>query len=244
MNLQLAGKKALITGSSRGIGKAVARQLAQEGVNCVISAIDEEKLKQTARELNQGTGSALYPVPGSEIYPVLADLRDPDSILNLVEKAAELLGGIDILVNYGTDVIVGEPEKDDLITDDFNGIIRAVAPYMMKNNWGRIINISGIANQNVGSISASTGTDNEDVIQLTKSSSVELGKYGITVNAVYPGVIEMNSTGSLVNAEDIANVVTFLSSPLSVSITGDVIDASGGSNTTVHYRNNKKTLKI
>ena len=156
MNLQLTGKKALITGSSRGIGKAVARQLAQEGVDCVVSSINQEKLLETARELNRATGSSLYPVPGSKIHAVVADLRDPDSILNLVEQAAELLGGIDILVNNGASVIDGEPEKDELITEDFEGIIRAVAPYMMKNNWGRVINISYLAAQNIEHISTNS----------------------------------------------------------------------------------------
>lgn len=229
MNLQLAGKKALITGSSRGIGKAVARQLAQEGVDCVISAIDAEKLNETARELNSRTGNHLFPVPGSSIFPILADLRDPDSILNLVEKAAERMGGIDILVNNGADVSAGEPEKDELITEDFEDIIRAVTPYMIQNNWGRIINISGMADQTIDR--TRTDSDNVDVIHLTKTSSAELGKHGITVNALYPGVTETtHENEQLDKAKNIANVVTFLSSPLSVSISGAVIDASGRPN--------------
>lgn len=226
MNLQLAGKKALITGSSRGIGKAVALQLAQEGVDCVISSVDQEKLRETARELNNVTGSPIYPVPASKIIPVLADLRDSDSILNLVEKAVEHLGGIDILINNGANVTNGMPEKDELITEDFEDIIRAVAPYMKKNNWGRIINISGMAAPHVVS---GNNSDNADVVQLTKSTAVEFKNDGITVNTVYPGDTETKTNEVEGKAEDIANVVTFLASPLSVAITGEVINASGES---------------
>lgn len=256
MNLQLAGKKALITGGSRGIGKAIALHLALEGVDCVICSRNEATLKDTAMELRQETGR--------NIHSIVADLGDPDSISSMVEKAAETMGGIDILINNGARVSGSEPEdfhhiKDELILKDFEEkflgyfrCIRAVAPYMIKNNWGRIINVSGTAARNAGSISA--GARNVSAVHLTKSSSVELGKYGITVNAVYPGVTEtetiknrfpneadlleftkMNSIGRLVKAEDIANVITFLASPLSVSITGDVIDVSGGSSNSVHY---------
>jgi NAD(P)-dependent dehydrogenase (short-subunit alcohol dehydrogenase family) len=256
MDLQLAGKKALITGGSRGIGKAIARQLALEGVDCTICSRNELSLKETARELMEETGR--------NIYPIVADIGDPDSIQHLVEQALVAMGGIDILVNNGARVSGGDPEdfhhiKDELILKDFEEkfmgyfrCIRAVAPYMIKNNWGRIINVSGMAARKAGSISA--GARNGSVVHLTKSVSVELGKHGITVNAVYPGITEtettrdrfpneadlleamkMNSIGRLVKAEEIANVITFLSSPLSVSITGDVIDVTGGTGNAVHY---------
>jgi NAD(P)-dependent dehydrogenase (short-subunit alcohol dehydrogenase family) len=252
MDLQLAGKKALITGGSRGIGKAITRQLALEGVDCVICSRNEITLKETALELSKETGR--------NIYPIVADTRDLDSIQNLVEKAAEKLGQIDILINNGARVSGGEPEdfhhvKDELILKDFEEkfmgyfrMTRAVAPHMIKNNWGRIINISGMAARNAGSLSA--GARNVSVVHLTKSLSVELGKYGINVNAIYPGITEtettgerfpnldvtkVNSIGRLVKAEDIASVVTFLSSPLAVAITGDVIDVSGGAGNAVYY---------
>ncbi|KGR78979.1 SDR family NAD(P)-dependent oxidoreductase [Ureibacillus manganicus] len=224
MNLQLAGKKALITGGCEGIGKAVARQLAQEGVDCVISSSNATTLKETARELFTVTGSHLYPVPGSKIYPVAADLRDPDSILSLVERAAELLGGIDILVNYGSD---GELEDFEDQVRSYSRCIQSVVPYMKKNNWGRIINVNAPTTQSVESISA--------------DEQVELAKYGITVNAVYTGVEEAkttNSIGQLAKPEEIANVITFLSSPLSVAITGEAINVSGGLNKKVQYQNN------
>ena len=256
MDLQLSGKKALITGGSRGIGKAIARQLALEGVDCTICSRNESALKETALELSKETGR--------NIYPIVADMGNSDSILNLVEKAADLMGGIDILVNNGARVSGGEPEdlqhvNDELILKDFEEkfmgyfrCTRAVAPYMIKNNWGRIINISGTAARSAGPISA--GARNVSVVHLTKSSAVELGQHGITVNAVYPAVTvtetirdrypneddlqkmgEMNSIRRLVKAEEIGNVVTFLSSPLSTAITGDVISVNGGAGNTVYY---------
>lgn len=256
LDLQLVGKKALITGGSRGIGKAIARQLALEGVDCTICSRNELALKETAMELRKETGR--------NIYPIVADIGDPQSILHLVEEAANAMGGIDILVNNGARVSGSDPEdfqhvKDELILKDFEEkfmgyfrCIRAVSPYMINNHWGRIINVSGMAARNAGSISA--GARNVSVVHLTKSVSMELGKYGITVNAVYPGitetettrdrypneedlrkVAEMNAIGRLVKAEDIANVVTFLASPLSVSITGDAISVTGGTGNAVYY---------
>ncbi|TVY05399.1 SDR family NAD(P)-dependent oxidoreductase [Paenibacillus cremeus] len=256
MDLQLSGKKALITGGSRGIGKAIARQLALEGVDCTICSRNEVTLKEAAMELSKETGR--------NIYPITADLGDPASILHLVEKAANAMGGIDILVNNGARVSGGDPEdffhvKDELILNDFEEkfmgyfrCIRAVSPYMINKQWGRIINVSGMAARNAGSISA--GARNVSVVHLTKSASMELGKHGITVNAVYPSITEtettrfrfpseedlhkaakMNAIGRLVKAEDIANVVAFLASPLSLPITGDVISVTGGTGNAVYY---------
>ncbi|MED1557831.1 SDR family NAD(P)-dependent oxidoreductase [Bacillus paramycoides] len=257
MDLKLSGKKALIVGGSRGIGKATARQLALEGVDCTICSRNESSLKVTAEELAQETNR--------NIYPIVADTTDPDSILNLVEKSAAAMGGIDILVNSGARVGGFEPEdfnsiKDELILKDFEEkymgyfrCIRAVAPYMIENNWGRIISISGLAAR-IGGNYFSSGPRNASVVHLTKSASLELGKHGINVNAVYPGIVDtemfrnrvtnedalrqmaaLNAIGRLVTVEEIANVITFLTSPLAASITGDVISVTGGIGDTVFY---------
>ncbi|PEX83500.1 SDR family NAD(P)-dependent oxidoreductase [Bacillus cereus] len=257
MDLQLSGKKALIVGGSRGIGKATARQLALEGVDCTICSRNESSLKIAAEELAQETKR--------NIYPIVADTTDPDSILNLVEKSAAAMGGIDILVNSGARVGGFEPEdfnsiKDELILKDFEEkymgyfrCIRAVAPYMIENNWGRIISISGLAAR-IGGNYFSSGPRNASVVHLTKSASLELGKHGINVNAVYPGIVDtemfrnrvtneeavrqmaaLNAIGRLITVEEIANVITFLASPLAASITGDVISVTGGIGDTVFY---------
>ncbi|PFE48298.1 SDR family oxidoreductase [Bacillus cereus] len=257
MDLKLSGKKALIVGGSRGIGKATARQLALEGVDCTICSRNESSLKIAAEELAQETNR--------NIYPIVADTTDPDSILNLVEKSAAAMGGIDILVNSGARVGGFEPEdfnsiKDELILKDFEEkymgyfrCIRAVAPYMIENNWGRIISISGLAAR-IGGNYFSSGPRNASVVHLTKSASLELGKHGINVNAVYPGIVDtemfrnrvtneealrqmaaLNAIGRLITVEEIANVITFLASPLAASITGDVISVTGGIGDTVFY---------
>ncbi|PFN26663.1 SDR family NAD(P)-dependent oxidoreductase [Bacillus cereus] len=257
MDLKLSEKKALIVGGSRGIGKATARQLALEGVDCTICSRNESSLKIAAEELAQETKR--------NIYPIVADTTDPDSILNLVEKSAAAMGGIDILVNSGARVGGFEPEdfnsiKDELILKDFEEkymgyfrCIRAVAPYMIENNWGRIISISGLAAR-IGGNYFSSGPRNASVVHLTKSASLELGKHGINVNAVYPGIVDtemfrnrvtneeavrqmaaLNAIGRLITVEEIANVITFLASPLAASITGDVISVTGGIGDTVFY---------
>lgn len=256
MDLNLTGKRALITGGSRGIGKAIALQLAMEGVDCTICSRNESTLRLAAEELSEQTGI--------NIYPIVADIGNPESIINLVEKAAEAMGSIDILVNNGARVSGGEPEdffriKDELILKDFEEkymgyfrCIRAVAPHMIKNNWGRIINVSGITARMAGNLSA--GPRNVSVVHLTKTTSLELGKHGINVNAIYPTItetetirdrfrndedirkkVENNQIGRLVTAKDIAYVVAFLASPLSVSITGDVISVTGGVGNSVYY---------
>jgi len=257
MDLKLSGKKALIIGGSRGIGKAIARQMALEGVDCTICSRNESSLKIAAEELAQETKR--------NIYPIVADTTSPDSILKLVENSVAAMGSIDILINSGARVGGQEPEdfnsiKDELILKDFEEkylgyfrSIRAVAPYMIRNNWGRIINISGLAAR-IGGSYFSSGPRNASVVHLTKSASMELGKHGITVNAVYPGIVSteafrervtdedalrqleaMNSLGRLITAEEIANVVTFLASPLSASISGDVISVTGGIGNSVYY---------
>lgn len=257
MDLQLSGKKALIVGGSRGIGKATARQLALEGVDCTICSRNESSLQIAAEELAQETNR--------NIYPIVADTTDPDSILNLVEKSAAAMGSIDILINSGARVGGFEPEdfnsiKDELILKDFEEkymgyfrCIRAVAPYMIENNWGRIISISGLAAR-IGGNYFSSGPRNASVVHLTKSASLELGKHGINVNAVYPGIVDtemfrnrvtnedavrqmagLNALGRLITVEEIANVITFLASPLAASITGDVISVTGGIGDTVFY---------
>ena len=190
MDLDLEGKTAIVTGGSRGIGKAIARELAREGVDVVIVARTAEPLEATARELAAETGRRIVPIP--------ADTGDDESVKAMVQHAADALGHLDILVNAAARVAGSTPEPrladvtDDAFWGDMNvkvmGYLRCareVAPYMREQGWGRIVNISGLAARSAGSILASTR--NVAVVALTKNLADELAPYGVTANTIHPG---------------------------------------------------------
>jgi NAD(P)-dependent dehydrogenase (short-subunit alcohol dehydrogenase family) len=266
MDLQLHGKKAVVTGGSAGMGKAIARQLAREGCDVAIGARTEPRLRQAATEIAQETGR--------KIVPITVDTLDAISITDFVRRAAEMLGGIQILANCAARVGGTIPDTMDSITDDqimedfeekflgYYRCARAAAPYMKQAGWGRIINLSGGAGRTPGT-AISTPARNIASVSLTKSLANTLGPFGINVNAIYPGttiteaVLERHRQQAerqgktaddylaelrqrsvirhLVSAEDVAQVVTFLCSPLAVSITGEAISVAGGMNADMHY---------
>lgn len=266
MNLQLQGKKAIVTGGSRGMGKAIARQLAREGCDVAIGARRERPLHVAAAEIAADTGR--------KIAPFIVDTLDSDSISGFVKKAADGLGGVHILANCAARVGGTIPDNMESITDEqivkdfeekFLGYYRCAreaAPYMKQAGWGRIINLSGGAGRTPGT-GISTPARNIACVALTKSLANTLGPFGINVNAIYPGttiteaVLERHREEAkrqgktldayleemrlrsvirhLVTAEDVANVVAFLCSPLAVSITGEAISVSGGVNADMHY---------
>jgi NAD(P)-dependent dehydrogenase (short-subunit alcohol dehydrogenase family) len=265
VDLQLKGKRALITGGSKGIGKAIARQLALEGVDCAIVARTEATLRAAADELAKETGA--------RIIPIVGNTASAESIKQFVDEGAAQLGGLDILVNGAARPSGEIPEDfervtDDLILRDFEEkyvgyfrCARAAAPYMRQAGWGRIVNIGGLATRNAGPISA--GARNASTVHLTKTLAVELGKYGINVNLVHPSttvteryvermtaraknegksfeeVLEQagaaNSIRRVVTSEEIAYVVAFLASPLAIGINGEAIPVTGGAGSNVYY---------
>jgi NAD(P)-dependent dehydrogenase (short-subunit alcohol dehydrogenase family) len=189
MDLELAGKTALVTGGSKGIGKAIARILALEGVDVAISARTPETLYAAAEELTAETGRTIVPVAG--------DISKTDEVDTMVKKAVSALGKLDILVNNAGQaggLAGGSLDKvtDEAVLEDINtkfvGYLRcarAAAPFMQRQGWGRIINIGGLSARQSGSYS--TGTRNIAVVHLSKTLSDELGSAGITVNVVHPG---------------------------------------------------------
>jgi len=191
MDFELAGKTALITGGSSGIGKAIARLLAQEGVDVAIAARTESRLVDAARELTADTGR--------RVVPIVADTRDTASVTSMVGQAVAKLGSVDILVNNAARPGGGGPNpsieaiEDETFNDEMNTKVlgylrcaRAVAPNMKQRGWGRIINISGLAARQSGNAVGSMR--NVAVAALTKNLADELGPFGINVTVVHPGL--------------------------------------------------------
>lgn len=201
MDLELTGKVALVVGGSRGIGKAIARQLAREGADVVIAARDEARLRATADEITRESGR--------RIVPLTVETGSDASVAALVAGAIAAFGRIDILVNCAAQP-GGQtaPPKlgeitDQLFWDDVNVKVlgylrtaRAVAPQMTRQGWGRIINISGLAARNTGSTIGSMR--NVAVAALTKNLADELGPHGINVTVVHPGPTRTERTAGLV----------------------------------------------
>ncbi|MET0864046.1 MAG: SDR family oxidoreductase [Nakamurella sp.] len=260
MDLQLTGKRALVTGGSRGIGKAVATELIAEGAVVTICARDHTRLKTAADALGA--------------YGVTADTGNDQSVRSLVDSATEQMGGIDILVNAAaTPAGQSRPPALAEITPeafwaDVNvkvlGYLRcaqAVAPGMVARGWGRIISVSGLAARGTGSIIGSIR--NVSVAAMTKNLADELGPQGVNATVVHPGLTRteatpgviaarataqgigpaevertlaaMNTIGRLVTAAEVAQVITFLASPLSVSINGDAVACGGGAPGAIYY---------
>ena len=252
MDLELTGKRAIVTGGSRGIGRAIALQLALEGADVVIAARNQEQLRKTAAELASATGR--------RIVPVVADTGDEKSVNALIAATASELGGIDILVNNAAQPGGISPATkleqivDAQVLEDINikvvGYLRtarAAAPYLVKNGWGRIINIGGLAIRKTGRPVATLR--NVGVAAITKNLADELGPLGVNVTAVHPGATRTERTkreserelaanvsiGRIVDAAEVAYVVAFLASPKSVSINGDALTTGGGSLGSIYY---------
>jgi NAD(P)-dependent dehydrogenase (short-subunit alcohol dehydrogenase family) len=259
MDLQLAGKRAVITGGSRGIGLAVARALVAEGADVALVARDQSTLRSAAAGL-AGLG-------GGRVVTAVCDTGDDEAVTAMAASVRSELGGVEILVNSAARVNTG-PMSDDMLDDQLNvklkGYLRcarAFAPGMIAGGWGRIINISGMAARQTGSVVGSVR--NVAVAAMTKNLADEYGPAGINVTVVHPGVTVTERTpdtlatiaaargttadevrssmeravsiGRLVTADEVAHVVAFLSSPLSVAINGDAIVAGGGVRGSIHY---------
>lgn len=191
MDLQLKGRRALITGGSGEIGLACALGLAREGVEIALCARDMERLERAAAAIREQTGvqAAVFS----------ADLKRPEEITATVARATAVLGGIDILINNAGASRFGDP----LALDDADWVsamelkyfgyvrcIRAVAPQMIERGWGRIINILGAAGKRANPLHLPGGSANAALVLLTKGFGMELARHGVLVNALSPsGVI-------------------------------------------------------
>jgi NAD(P)-dependent dehydrogenase (short-subunit alcohol dehydrogenase family) len=264
MDLQLTGRRAIVTGGSRGIGLEVARSLAAEGTDVALAARDVETMERAAATLAAESGRRVIAAP--------VDTTDDASVDAMVEHVAATLGGVDILVNAAAKPDAVATNLQTLTNEIFRlametkvlgylRCIRAVVPHMETGGWGRIVNVSGLAARSSGSLNGAMR--NVAVAAMTKSLADELGGKGINVTAVHPGVtrtealdetlagraaregVEVEdlrarlaaavSIRRLVDAREVAAVVTFLASPLSVAITGDAIATGGGQLGAIHY---------
>jgi NAD(P)-dependent dehydrogenase (short-subunit alcohol dehydrogenase family) len=202
MELGLHGKHAIVAGGGRGIGKAIAQELAREGVDLAIVSRSKAQLEQTARELAGETGR--------RVIPLVADVTNRTQVDHMVAQVADQLGGLHILVNSaslpgGTATGPIETVKDEELLSDFDvkymGALRcarAAIPYLKEQGWGRIINISGTNARNAGNLSG--GARNVSLVHFTKTLAVQLGRYGITVNCIHPGTTRTERTPSLLAA--------------------------------------------
>lgn len=239
-------KNAIITGAARGIGKAIALALAEQGFNIVATDVLEDEVKQTAEEIS---------AKGVQALGLKVDVSNPEDVEKMVQQVKEKLGSVDILVNNAgitrdnLSVRMKEEEWDLVQKINLKGTFlcaQAAAKEMMRTRFGRIVNIASVAGLLGTAGQANYASSKAGVIAMTKSMARELGKRNVTVNAIAPGYIETDMTVNKLSEkvkesyvsqiplnrpgkpEDIANVVKFLISPDASYITGTVINVSGG----------------
>ncbi|GGH82377.1 3-oxoacyl-[acyl-carrier protein] reductase [Pullulanibacillus pueri] len=248
---RFSGKVVFVTGAGRGIGKSVSTAFAEEEARVCLVDIEEESLSITVNELKE---------KGHEVRGFAADISNPEKVNEVVDQVAELFGKIDILVNNAgvlRDNILfkmSDSDWDTVMNVHLKGTFncsRAIQKYMVKHHFGRIINISSTsALGNRGQANYSTAK--AGLQGFTKTLAIELGAFGITVNAVAPGFIETDMTkataermglsfGDLVKysvsqipvgrsgqPEDIANAVLFFAMDESSFVNGQVLYVAGG----------------
>jgi 3-oxoacyl-[acyl-carrier protein] reductase len=243
--LSLAQRTALITGASRGIGKACALALSAAGHRVILAARSVHNLEEIANRIRSD---------GSEAFVAEIDLASRDSVSKGISKASKECGGIDILVNNagitkdGLAVRMKQTDWEIVLQTNLSGAfyaIQQVLPGMMRERWGRIVNISSVVGEMGNAGQANYVASKAGLIGLTKSLAREIGSRNITVNAIAPGFIETDMThgltaelkqkmieqtplGRMGSAEDVAAAVKFLVSDDASFITGHVLDVNGG----------------
>ncbi|HKJ28916.1 MAG: 3-oxoacyl-[acyl-carrier-protein] reductase [Desulfuromonadales bacterium] len=241
----LSDKVAIVTGASRGIGRAIALALASQGAKVVASARNAEALAQLAEEIKAQGGDALA---------VVGDVALEDDANNLVKQAVEAYGQVDVFVNNAgitRDGLLLRMKNDDwdaVLDTNLKGAFlctRAVAKVMSKQRSGRIINISSVVGEMGNAGQANYCASKAGLLGLTKSVARELARRNVTVNAITPGFITTEMTEDMTekaqeamteqiplgrpgSAADVANAVIFLASDQSAYITGQVLGVNGG----------------
>lgn len=244
-----ARKGALVTGSSRGIGRAIAEKLASEGMNVCLNCSSTASLPQT-----QALAAELTMKYGVKSIALVANVANADEATTLVESARIAFGRLDVLVNNagitrdGLVARMKEEDFDSVIDVNLKGTFnccKAATKIMMKQRFGRIVNMSSVVGVSGNAGQANYAASKAGVIGITKSLAREIAARNVTVNAVAPGFIETDMTdalsdkqkeaiagriaaGRMGKPEDVANLVAFLASDDAGYITGQVICIDGG----------------
>ncbi len=242
----LKGKTAIVTGASRGIGRAIAIELAARGCNVVVDYAGNQNAAEETVKLCQEAGA--------QAVSVCADVSDENAVNELVAKAQENFGSIDILVNNAgitrdnLMLRMSAEDFDEVISKNLRGaflMTKYVGKIMLKQRAGRIVNISSIVGIHGNAGQANYAASKAGIIGLTKTTALEYASRGITANVIAPGFIDTDMTSSLPDkvkesmlsripagkfgqAEDIAKAVAFLASDDARYITGQVLGIDGG----------------
>lgn len=246
MRIDLTGRVALVTGSTRGIGRAIAQSLAAAGARVVVTGRDEQRAREVAAEIAAATGA--------ETLGMGADLSDGAQAAALVERVEKDLGHLDILVNNAG------LTRDNLIMrlkdEDWDAVInanlraafitcRAASRGMMKRRWGRIINVASVVGIIGNKGQSNYAASKAGLIGLTKSIARELASRNVLANVIAPGFVETDMTAAmpaetraslsagiplerLGTPQDIAGMVVVMASDLTAYMTGQVIVVDGG----------------
>ena len=255
-NLTLAGKRAVVTGAGRGIGRSIALALAEAGADVAVSARTPTELEQLVAEIQAMDRRSLA---------ISCDLTDPQQVQSMVARALEGLGGVDILVNNagnaGSHKFLNHPDElwHRMLSVNLTSVYyvtKAFVPTLIEQRWGRIINIASIAARVGGSYIAAYTASKHGVLGLTRALAAELMPHNITVNAICPGYVNTPMTDAsvrnissrtgmpeaqaretlektspqrrLMEPEEIAALAVFLAQDISKGITGQAINIDGG----------------
>ncbi len=242
----LDGRYALVTGASRGIGRAIALRLAAEGAAVALNFAGNVAAAEAVRKEIESAGGKAILVP--------ADVADETAATEMVEKTAEAFGAIDILVNNagitrdGLLLRMKEEDWDAVLNTNLKGVFhcsKAAAKFMMKKRYGRIVNLASVVGLVGNSCQANYAAAKAGVIGFTKALAKELAGRGITANAIAPGFIRSDMTdvlpdkvketmlagiplGRAGEPEDVAKAALFLASDQAAYITGQVLTVDGG----------------
>lgn len=242
----LEGRRAIVTGAGRGIGRAIALRLAEAGTRVVVNDVDPDRAASTAAAIR---------ATGSQAVTNTASVADWDAVVRLMASAQDDLGGLEILVNNAG--IIRRGTLESMTLEDWHQVIavnltgtfyccRAAAPLLREAGWGRIINVTSIAAK-IGDLASAPGygPSKAGVIALTKTLARHLAPFGVTVNAVAPHAIETEMSGQwtpemrerilagiplgrLGLEDEVAEAVAYLASPLAGFVTGETLDINGG----------------